>query len=94
MSHHTVPQHAEPFRWLVFLGHFSEIPMDQIVRILQLKFRQPYDPVQTQRFYEGLVDHSNPSFENMIKGGSAGVVVQAILMEAEILRAQIVMKEE
>ena len=60
--------------------------MDQIVRILQLKFRQPYDPVQTQRFYEGLVDHANPSFENMIKGGKGGVVVQGILIEAEGFR--------
>ncbi|KAL8972450.1 MAG: hypothetical protein Q9183_000537 [Haloplaca sp. 2 TL-2023] len=88
-----IPSDPEALEWLLVLCTFTQIPMYQITRILQLTFKHPYDPVRTRALYEDMNDEDGNAMDTRlcrtIERGPEDKFAVEILREAAILRARI-----
>lgn len=93
-SVNRVPNEGEPLHWLLVLANFApHIPMYQITRILQLKFRRPYDPVRTRELYELMEKRLDWILCEIIEEGIDNRRTQNVLQQAAGLRESIIESE-
>ena len=62
------------------------IPMYQIIRILQLTFREPFDPVQTRVLYEEMESRMDGDYCEVIERGIDDEYDQEVLRQVEAVR--------
>lgn len=91
---HRVPDSGEPLDWLLILGYYAiEIPMYQITWILQLRFRQAFDPLKTREVYETMEQAGAGPFCRIIERGVDDRYVALVLDTAREQRKIILGQE-
>ncbi|KAI4249733.1 MAG: hypothetical protein L6R40_000522 [Gallowayella cf. fulva] len=91
----TIPTNrGDALQWLLILANYTEIPMYQIIRILQKHFGHPYDPVKTRELYEGMEERMDRQLCEVIEMGVDDERVRYTLDQAAGERALILDEEQ
>ena len=84
-----IPSGGIPLEWLLVLCNYTSIPMYQIIRILQNRFHQPYDPVLTRQLYERMEEDMERPYCRVVQAGRDDYNTQVILEEAAGEKARV-----
>ena len=100
-SHHhhhpakTVPESREERQWLCIMAVFApRIPMYQIIRILQLTFHEPFDPIRTRALYEKMESRMDRDYCEVIERGIDDEYNQEVLRQVEVVRRYVADSEK